>query len=456
MANLYSKNDSNYKKYISPAYDSGLESINGSRTLTFESVPGIKEKTFRATLKNNAFNRQALDTFRDEAFKRWRGGNALGVKVETDKGTFEFSRLSTVDAKVGQGFNKGDTAEGLLAAAMAARFVSKTKKIAKSDVVKVLKSLKRTSKDRAIQSFDSPNENKNIVDKVNLVIGIAEKNMNALLDPKVIDGFFDDLMNSVIFYSNKGSVRDWADLLYKNNRVDTIDINADGLTDQKGTKVDLFVLINGERENLNLSLKAGAVKQFGQMSGATFDVMAKLFKPLGVRFSSPDQNKFNKLLADKRLKMHSKSIAAVSYAYQQAAKQITDNLKNNQDQTVEMISKFIKYHATLNEEGVSLVQLNNNEAQIYEFDKLLPALKKDSKELTVSIVDQRIGAPASNFIESKPKMTLPKIVIHPVGFDPNMGLLEIRSKIDSKGASQPFYHRNYLNKGKYLTKLIAY
>ena len=85
MANLYSKNDSNYKKYISPAYDSGLESINGSRTLTFESVPGIKEKTFRATLKNNAFNRQALDRFRDEAFKRWRGGNALGVKVETDK-----------------------------------------------------------------------------------------------------------------------------------------------------------------------------------------------------------------------------------------------------------------------------------------------------------------------------------------------------------------------------------
>ena len=73
--------------------------------------------------------------------------------------------------------------------------------------------------------------------------------------------------------------------------------------------------------------------------------------------------------------------------------QITDNLKNNQDQAVEMISKFIKYHATLNEEGVSLVQLNNNEAQIYEFDKLLPALKKDSKELTVSIVDQRIGAP---------------------------------------------------------------
>ena len=51
MANLYSKNDSNYKKYISPAYDSGLESINGSRTLTFESVPGIKEKTFRAYIR---------------------------------------------------------------------------------------------------------------------------------------------------------------------------------------------------------------------------------------------------------------------------------------------------------------------------------------------------------------------------------------------------------------------
>ena len=51
---------------------------------------------------------------------------------------------------------------------------------------------------------------------------------------------------------------------------------------------------------------------------------------------------------------------------------------------------------------------------------------------------------------------MPMIVIHPEGFDPNMGLLEIRSKIDNKGAGRPFYHRNYLNKGKYLTKLIAY
>ena len=152
--------------------------------------------------------------------------------------------------------------------------------------------------------------------------------------------------------------------------------------------------------------------------------------------------------------MHSKTVAAISYAYREAAKQLTDNLKNKQEETVEKISKFIKYHMTLNEPGVTLVQLDKREAKIYEINELLPALRQDNKELTITVKDQNITGASKTYIESG--MKLPKIVFHPTEFGPEIALLEIRSKIDSKGASKPFYHRNYINKGKYLTKLIAY
>ena len=454
MPSLHSKHDGNYKKYIPGAYDAGLRSINSKERLTFTGVPRIG--TVDAIIKNTPANKQAILAFRDEAFKKWKGGNAReGITVQTDRGEVQFSRIDVKHTKDSIAkFNKGNVVEGLLAAAIAARMINKTKNITEADVVKVLKGIKRTGKQLAVQSYKSPNENPKIIDKVNLEIGLAEQELDALFNPKIIKDFFGDLMKSSVYYSNQFSVKSWADLLYRNNRVDTIKIDAAGLEGQKDTKVDLYIYINGEKVDLNISLKADSVKQFGQISGARWDVMTQLFTPLGVKFTNADEAKFNAFLASNKLKMHSKTVAAVSYAYQVAAKQLTNNLKYKQEETVEKISKFIQYHMTLNEPGVSLVQLDKREAKIYEFDKLLPALRQDNKELTVTVIDQDIKSPAKDYIESG--MKLPRIVIHPTDFAPDMGLLEIRSKIDAKGATNPFYHRNYLNKSKYLTKLIAY
>ena len=58
---------------------------------------------------------------------------------------------------------------------------------------------------------------------------------------------------------------------------------SDGLSDQKGTKVDTRVKITdykGELQpvNINLSMKVDDIGQFGQVSGMTFDVQQELWK----------------------------------------------------------------------------------------------------------------------------------------------------------------------------------
>jgi hypothetical protein len=86
-------------------------------------------------------------------------------------------------------FNKGDISEGILAAAITARFISKTKKISFQDVIMVIKKLGKPNKLRNFmlieKEFDSPNKNPRIIDNVICKITLAEVNMLALLNQKI-------------------------------------------------------------------------------------------------------------------------------------------------------------------------------------------------------------------------------------------------------------------------------
>ena len=60
-------------------------------------------------------------------------------------------------------FNKGDVAEGILASAMTARFMSKTKRITEQDVIAIIKKLGKPKNgfkgSTSLSTFSSPNEN---------------------------------------------------------------------------------------------------------------------------------------------------------------------------------------------------------------------------------------------------------------------------------------------------------
>ena len=346
-------------------------------------------------------------------------------------------------------FNKGDVSEGILAAAITARFESKTKRISNDDVLSVIKKLGKPTRMKKFmlieKTFDSPNKNPKIIDKVVCKITLAEINMNALLNPKVYsDKEMKELLSAAVAYANGKNIMEWADMMYTNNQENLIEVKSEGLLDQTGTKVDLRVIIDGKQAGVGVSLKAGDVKQFGQVGGATADSMNEFFNPLGVKFSSKNLNDFEKLVSQK------KATEALCLAYKEASKQIKEIIKKDSSTFKKNISNFMKFHATRNEPDVALVQLSKSEASVYNFDNI-------QKKLKGIELDVMYSESTTNVVQGK---KIPQIkIISPTLKKDNI-LLQLRNKlegnrIDSKGKKVGLTVRNYVEKGHLTTELLA-
>jgi hypothetical protein len=254
--------------------------------------------------------------------------------------------------------------------------------------------------------------------------------MDALCDPKNFTPL-SDLFESAAKYANGKTVREWGDLLYNNNMYNFIEVISDGLGGQRSTKVDVRVLVDKQHTDINVSLKAGDVKQFGQVSGAEFDKQEILWEKLlkiDVKFL---EREYTQLLSEK------KTFDAIFKVYNYVAREINNKLSTETSRAkfLDDLGEGIIHFATLNEKDVTLVQLNRKEAKVYNFDGLKKAILQ-IKELRADIVSSG---------------EKPKIVIG----DRSTGvLLEIRTKIENKSDGTP-YVRNYIEKGKLLGDLIA-
>ena len=87
-------------------------------------------------------------------------------------------------------FNRGDISEGILAAAIFARFLSKKETIKEKHVLEVINSFpkpkKGTGNFKYIElSLQSPNKNIRIMDTVICKIALAPLNMDALVNKKI-------------------------------------------------------------------------------------------------------------------------------------------------------------------------------------------------------------------------------------------------------------------------------
>lgn len=346
-------------------------------------------------------------------------------------------------------FNKGDISEGILAVAITARFASKTKKISFSDVINIIKKLGRPNKLRNFmlieKEFDSPNKNPKIIDNVICKITLAEINMMALLNQKIYSlSDIKSLVNSAISYANGKNIMEWADLIYNNNQKNKIEVKSEGLLDQTGTKVDLRIVIDGKQSGVGISLKAGDVKQFGQVGGASVKSMDEFFNPLGVQFTSGHKKKFEDMISNKNV------TEALCLAYKEASKQINIIIKSNPNVFKKNISEFMKFHATRNEPEVALVQLNRNEATVYNFDNIQKKLK--GVELGIEYSE------GSTDVVKNKKIPILKIISPTLKKD-NV-LLQLRNKlegnrINSKGEKIGLTVRNYVEKGHLTTQLLA-
>jgi len=348
-------------------------------------------------------------------------------------------------------FNKGDVSEGILAAAITARFLSKTKRISDSDVIKVINKLNKAPKGgskgaTSLTEFRSPNAQPKVIDIVKCKVNLAEVNMKAFLSRGIYrNKEIKEIVTAAVKFANGNSIMEWADMMYNNNQKNIIEVLSEGLLDQTGTKVDLKVHIDGIQAGVGISLKYGDVKQFGQVGGSRVESMVELFSPFGVKFNSATKNKYIKLLSQKKIS------PALTLAYSEAVKQIS---RRRQKTLIKNISNFMDYHATRGEKDVVLVQLNKGESKLYDFGVLGTKLTghKVNVELTTGITDKLSGG------GYKGGSKIPKIEFTLDSTGDVLLIVRLKlegNRVSSKGKRLPLTVRNYVEKGSATTQLIA-
>ena len=358
MAKLRTTSKGQLAKYVAPFLDNASASMKGGLALTWN------DKSIM--LKDSSANMKALEQFSKLA-NSGKELEAYSVALTTTDGN-EVTIGGFEKPKAGAGGNRGDIAEGIIGAAIAARFVNKNKDITVSDVHDIIKKMQGSGQVRETM-YVSENKNPRIKDDVRFYLSLARINMESLENPSNWASL-KDLFESAVKYANGKTVIAWSKLLYENNQKNFIDVISDGLGGQTTTKVDVKVKVDETATDINLSLKAGDVKQFGQVSGVEFEKQITLHKKMfGIDVSSLE-SKYETLISKK------KPNEAVYLVYEYVSKQINTKLatKSTREKLLATLGSGIEYFATLNEENVTLVQLNKSQAKIYSFCRALRQL----------------------------------------------------------------------------------
>jgi len=430
MAVLRNTSPGQLGKYVVPT----IEIINSGSVSTASKI---------YTLKKSKFNEDAIKKFAELGVK---GSSfqkeALDIPLETTDSKTKIITIGSLN-KPNVKYNLGDMAEGVVGAAIAARFIYKNRNINSKLVYGVLRALAKSGttnypgkKGKQVErTFKSANENPKIMDDVRCFISLAEVNMMALL-AKNNETMLKEYVDSAVKYANSNNVKKWAKLVYQNNRYDKIEVLSDGLGGQKSTKVDVSVKITNDKGELLpvdilVSLKAGDVKQFGQVSGAEFEKQEELWEQL---FGYKNNIRSLKDKYDKMMFIDKRPDEAVFLVYSTVTKLLVRDLRSKPDEILQTLSKAINYFATLNEENVTLVQVGGGKAKVYKFDDIYNAIS--GRQYTADI---KTGASG-----------LPTITIRS-GRD---SLIQFRVKQEFKSDGSP-YIRNYIEKQSLLGDLLA-
>jgi hypothetical protein len=413
-------------------------------TIEIINTGSVKIGTKVYRLKNNDFNKKAIQKFADLGMKgASRQKEALEVPLETTDPKKQYIQIKQLD-KPNIKYNLGDMAEGVVGAAITARFIFKNRNITAQNVFGVLRALSKSGtnnypgkKGKYVEKvFKSANANPKIMDDVCCYISLAEVNMSALLD-RSKESILKEYVSSAVKYANSNNVKKWSKLVYENNRYDKIEVLSDGLGGQKTTKVDVTVKITNDKGELMpvdilVSLKAGDVKQFGQVSGAEFSKQEELWEQL-FGYKSVIQSLKSKY--DRLMFTDKKPDEAVFLVYQKVNQQLQSDLNgNNSENILKKMSEAIKYFATLNEDYVSLVQVGGGKAKIYKFEDIYGKLS--GRRYNSNIKTGSSG--------------LPTITIS----SGNEDLIQFRVKQEFKSDGSP-YIRNYVEKLSLLGDLLA-
>lgn len=376
------------------------------------------------------------------------------LKIKGSDQTIGIGKLyKSADLNDGKGFNTGDVAEGVLGAAVTAKFIRRGKPITEKDIANVI---------AGFSSIEEIKSNKKGVitakagnDQITFRLVLNKTSFEALYDAATKDKYAPEmkgLFASGVEYANiDDDVKEAISKVVDDERPNEVSVNSDGVADQKGTKADLFLNIDGQVINL-LSLKAGDVKQFGQGSGYSYEKLKEFFdKTFGINIDSrlirnADENQ--KSYADTMTGDARSNFEIIKKIYKDIFEEIQDEIAGNTNAEVVFLQRMyngIFYHATRNDPNVSMVIMKAR-PNAPGFAKLTfgEELRKAMEQFDLKIKMQ----------DNPPKIQIYGI---PVGEEAkelagNNMLLQIRSNL--KGDSSEGYVRNIVEMGG-LLKTIA-
>ena len=258
----------------------------------------------------------------------------------------------------------------------------------------------------------------------------------------------------------------YASILYRNNKENKIVVDADGLTDQKGTKADIKVKIDDKIVNMQMSLKVTGGDQIGQMSGVPFDRQISLFELLGVDVS-PARKKYEEKLKEVDItyaftsrdlikspqakKIQDVVRQANAFVHQEAAEKLEKLMRSKDTKFIEKLTDFLRKAATGNDPTIEVVKLSTKGYKRAKFGKKYVQNMKDAMDHLKVEYRRKTGDPET------------------IVYDPRVGasnnssarLFKVRAKIiyesKKRGGEKiyPIYVRNLIESGDLMFDLAS-
>jgi len=333
--------------------------------------------------------------------------------------------------------NKGDTAEGLLGAALFAKLLDRQNgaigQITTNDVWNVFDNLNPVSEsDYMVRSKDLGGA----TDTVWFRLKVKNTVKMALEDPALRKSIT-NWMLSPVNYVNSPEGTAYAEEFYKNGTPDEIGVISDGLSAQTDKKTDVVTAVRDpvtntiKREIMPVSLKAGA-DQFAQHSGSKWKAMESMFSMLGVDLSTVG----NLASEYEGYQKNKEQIKAATKVYKTATDMINSRQTNEAEEAkfIQTVARALRFWATSDDDQVYVVSFGRSgKYDVLQFSQasLLPAMK--GLKLRARFI------PGDN----------PKIEVYDE--NSNQMLFSIRTYIQQQDKGP--YQRNVIEKGPLLSKV---
>lgn len=306
--------------------------------------------------------------------------------------------------------NMGNISEALLGCAVAARFANNGKPVTEKQLVEIGKQVARNKgyietsagKDKLIFKVTIP-----FMDKKAFYAWLNEDSRGRSLQdynvPAESIALIERRARTAIEYANT-SKRVQAALQEAINdpRQNKVDVISDGgeKENQSSTKVDLKILIDGkETAKRLLSVKAGNVAQFGQVTGANFSHVKEFFSAVGVNVPENIKKYFYEIPPGARntnkLKEHNFE-NGVSSAFSAAFKQLKSRAATDQANLIEDVYDGLLHHLTRKEEGVEMVILDPDGKKAFKELDFGPNFYQALKQLQLVVTESSARSSSYN------------------------------------------------------------